>query len=100
MKVATASSRLSAAIVRMLTIAAVEKCAIASSPARKPIAGRQRSAQNIRSFASNESRSVFGLAFFFLLGLNAIFFHPPVQRPAAQAGGFCGLAHVPVGRRE
>src|ERR1700723_674113 len=32
--------------------------------------------------------------------LNGILFHPPVERPAAEAEGLCRLAHVAVAARE
>src|SRR5579862_7184 len=95
-----ASSRISAAMVRMLRMAAVEKRAMTSRPARSPMVGRKSRTEKARSLASKVKRS--GRLFFLLRleGLDAIFLHPPVESAAAQAEGFCRLAHVPVGTRQ
>src|SRR5579883_582490 len=95
-KAAIASSSSSAAMVRMLTMAAVEKCTMTRMTASRAMVGRKSRAEKARSLVSKVKRSGRGFCLFFF-ALDAILFHPPVERPAAQAEGFCRLAHVPVG---
>src|SRR5271156_6116884 len=95
-----ARRRIRPAMVRRLRMAAVEKCATNRRPVRRAMVGTKSSPQKRRSFASKVKRSGLGFFLFRLAALDAIFFHPPVERPAAKAEGFCRLAHVSIGTRQ
>src|ERR1700723_771635 len=99
MKAAMASSMASEAMVRTLMMAAVERCSAIISQSMRPRVGRLSRAAKRRGFVSKEKRPLLCLAFFLfrLARLNAIFLHPPVECPAAEAEGVCRLAHVPIG---
>src|ERR1700739_2082268 len=100
MNAPTVSSRAMATMMRMLMTAEGERCRTMSRAVGRPRMGGQSRRRERRRRVSKRRGSCPGFDLTGVGGLDAIFFHSPVERAAAEAEGVGGLGHGSGGTRE